>query len=88
MVLTFNVRYTLPTRSYFSHVAIPSLYSKTRAKIVKDLQLQKLSISQPQQTCVHLHQWNHTYIILTLNGNLKPFACKQLIHLKIIQKLI
>ena len=48
MLHTFNPRYTLPTRSYFSRVAIPSLY-----------QLQKLSISQPQQTCGHLHQWNH-----------------------------
>ena len=34
--------YTLPTRSYFSRVAIPSLYSETRAKKEKDLSTSKV----------------------------------------------
>jgi hypothetical protein len=37
MLQVFNLRYKLPSRSYFKRVAIPSLYATSSEKIEQDI---------------------------------------------------
>ena len=89
MLHTFNPRYTLPTRSYFSRVAIPSLYSETRAKIEKDLSTSKVEYFSELWSSPSMEPYmSYTLHYIDSEWNLKAFAYKHLIHLKIIKELI
>ena len=37
MLNVFDARYTLPSRNYFSHTALPTLYSSVRQKVTEEL---------------------------------------------------
>ena len=58
MISRFNPKYQLPSRSYFSRVAIPSLYTTTRESVQRSIKEDTVSLQLRLLTCGAQQQWS------------------------------
>ncbi len=57
LINTLDKRYVIPSRNYFSQVALPSLYAKCRESIESDLQ--KIEFYSTTTDLCRVELWNH-----------------------------